>query len=114
MKNVTVFKTGTIPHFLGELVFGSLKNLHVIHCASRNDTWKAGIVRVIGQYIKQFSASYLCTIGDKNITYLIFIPDELFEVIPCALCVGKRTFRRTTTELLDKNYLTEICFELIR
>ena len=42
------------------------------------------------------------TIGDKNITYLIFIPDELFSVIPCVLCVQKRTSRGTNTELLDK------------
>ena len=53
-------------------------------------------------------------IGDKTITYLIFIPDDLFLVIPCVLCVRMRTSRGTNTELLDKNYLTEICSELIR
>ena len=49
------------------------------------------------------------TIGDKNITYLIFTPDDLFWVIPCVLCVRKRKSRPsrgTNTEILDKNYLT--------
>ena len=46
------------------------------------------------------------TIGDNMNTYLIFTPDELFEVIPCVLCVRKRTSRGTHSELLDRNYLT--------
>ena len=33
---------------LGEFVFGSLHNFHVIHSASRNYTWK------VGHYIQEF------------------------------------------------------------
>ena len=51
---------------------------------------------------------------DKMITYLIFIPNDCFKVIPCVLCVQKRTSRGTDTELLDEHDLTEICFERIR
>ena len=42
----------------------------------------------------------LITMGDK------IAPDELFLVIPCVLCVRKRTSRGTKTELLDNNNLT--------
>ena len=32
------------------------------------------------------------TTGDKKITYLIFTPDELFEVIPCVFMCMKENF----------------------
>ena len=41
----------------GELIFGSLHSFHVIHCVSRNYTWKSRILCVIygvGQYIEKF------------------------------------------------------------
>ena len=33
---------------------------------------------------------FTCTIGDKTITYLTFIPGELFKVISCVLCLRQR------------------------
>ena len=40
-----------------QVIFGSLHHFHVIHTASRNYTWKAGILCVIdgiGHYIEKF------------------------------------------------------------
>ena len=38
----------------------------------------------------------------QKITYLAFIPDELFLVIPGVLCVRKRNSRGARIQLLDK------------
>ena len=54
------------------------------------------------------------TIGDKKITYLTFIPDELFLVIACGLCVHKRMSRGAKIELGQRNYLTKIVCEFTR
>ena len=49
------------------VIFGSLHHFHVVHCASRNYTWKARIlcgIEGVGQYIEElwgndFPCSYI-------------------------------------------------------
>ena len=67
---------------------------------ARTSMTRRGVEKNFG--LKKFGLNFHSLIGDEKITYLIFTPDELFSVIPCVLCVGKRTSRGTNTELLDK------------
>ena len=50
----------------GKLIFGSLHKFHVIHSASRNYTWKAGILCVIhgvGHYIEKIGRGTSFTVS---------------------------------------------------
>ena len=49
------------------------------------------------------------TIGDKNVTYLTFTPDKLFEVFPCVSCVfAKEVLGESILNCPTKNTLPKL------